>query len=403
MCVSVCLCVSVCVSVCVCVHIYIHTHTHIPTQVAVTPFTQFGVTEHNSKGTSAGSKARQGFSHVTQEAAPFRFWEFPDGAGSTYAAPHAPLLLKAWDPDGHRLYQFAPLAVNGGAGESNRRLECFNGSRSGAYPQLGNLSHNTFRWPQPHAQWQHGSVATAADYQRCTSIFDGAPAPNRPPPCTLKKHCNPEPKALAHDSVAHGVMELGAHARANIAHARMSTGDGTEGSLFKFDFDFGAHPVAAELNTYGVADGIQDPSDNLKRRMSRSHLFGVDHPEATDTGTGDLRNKWCAGNRTHPPTRAQPGPHPYACLDHAGEPLAAYTGTLVFSQHVVSSGDLPFYDVDNLLRDSPYVASKAQWYVLPCVAQAAERCATSRFVCVCASGPRAEREASWAGHSRRRI
>ena len=163
----------------------------------------------------------------------------------------------------------------------------------------------------------------------------------------------------------------------------MSTGDGTEGSLFKFDFDFGAHPVAAELNTHsGFCDanckaGIQDPSDNLKRRLSRSHLFGVDRPEAADTGAGDLRNKWCAGNRTHPPTRAQTGPHPYACLDHAGEPLAAYTGTLVFSQHVVSSGDLPFYDVDNLLRDSPYVASTAQWYVLPCVAQAAERCATS--------------------------
>ena len=159
--------------------------------MAVTSFTQFGVTEHNTKGTPSDSKGRQGFSHVTQESEPFRFWEFPDGAGTTYAAPHAPLLLKAWDPDGHRLYQFAPLAVNDGAGESNRRLECFNGSRSGAYPQLGNLSHNTFRWPQPHAQWQHGSVATAADYQRCTPFFDGgrlllvrcmhAPAPNCPP------------------------------------------------------------------------------------------------------------------------------------------------------------------------------------------------------------------------------
>ena len=178
-------------------------------------------------------------------------------------------------------------------------------------------------------------------------------------------HCNPKPNALnlAQDRVAHVVLELGAHARANIAHARISTGDGTEGSLFKFDFDFGAHPVAAELDAYGQPAGIQDPTDNLKRRMSRSHLFGVDDPEATDTGKADLRNKWCAGNRTHPPTRAQSGPHPFACLDHAGEPLAAYTGTLVFSQHVVSSGDLPFYDVDNLLRDSPYIASQAQWYV----------------------------------------
>ena len=71
------------------------------------------------------------------------------------------------------------MAVNALSERSNRRLECFEGSASGAYPITGNATHNTFAWPMP------------ADLEQCGRFFDG---------------------------------------------------DGSLGPLVKFDFDFGDHP-----------------------------------------------------------------------------------------------------------------------------------------------------------------
>ena len=64
-------------------------------EVAVTPFTQSGVTSQNPSG---GVKTHA-FPAITQEREPFRYWHFP-GHRSSYSAPHPPLYLKAFDLDG---------------------------------------------------------------------------------------------------------------------------------------------------------------------------------------------------------------------------------------------------------------------------------------------------------------
>jgi len=123
-------------------------------EVAVTPFTQVGITPQNP----SGSLARKTYADVQTESEPFRYWYFP-GHGSTYTAPHPPLYLKAYDLDGHKMTQFTPLSVNAFPEASNRRLECFNGSMSGAYY----LSDNSFHWPHPDAN----------SYEQCAKFFDG--------------------------------------------------------------------------------------------------------------------------------------------------------------------------------------------------------------------------------------
>jgi len=64
-------------------------------EVAVTPFTQSSVTFRNPWG-QVRTRSLQG---IAEESAPFRYWYFPGYLG-TYAAPHPPLHLKAFDLDG---------------------------------------------------------------------------------------------------------------------------------------------------------------------------------------------------------------------------------------------------------------------------------------------------------------
>ena len=64
-------------------------------EVAVTPFTQSSVTFQNPWG-QVRTRSLQG---IAEESAPFRYWYFPGYLG-TYAAPHPPLHLKAFDLDG---------------------------------------------------------------------------------------------------------------------------------------------------------------------------------------------------------------------------------------------------------------------------------------------------------------
>ena len=71
--------------------------------------------------------------------------------------------------------------------------------------------------------------------------------------------------------------------------------------------------------------------------------------------------KRCAGNLTHPPAEPDRS-YPHLCIDGLGQVTAAASGSLVFSQHVVNFADFPFFDMDNLPSDTPYVASGALWY-----------------------------------------
>ena len=77
-------------------------------EVAVTAFTQSGYTSANPLGVSD-------FAGVDGESESFRYRTFPVQTpfvanGKTYAAPHPPLQLKAYDLDGHEMSFFSPLA-----------------------------------------------------------------------------------------------------------------------------------------------------------------------------------------------------------------------------------------------------------------------------------------------------
>jgi hypothetical protein len=187
---------------------------------------------------------------------------------------------------------FAPLATSNSPELSNRRLECFNGELNGEY----NLSQHDLRlnttydkphWPQP-----------VLGSEECSSVFDG---------------------------------------------------DGSQGTLFKFDFDFGAHPQGIDPSIMGI---MEQPTLSPEQ-TPLSTLFGI----GGHRGQGSLLNKICAGNAESPPT-VTPNESPFTCSQSG----AAFTGNLVFSQHVISTGDKPFYDVDNLATDSPHVPSQVSWF-----------------------------------------